>query len=60
MTSEGGLVELDNFSKFKSILLGPAGGMVAYSLTRGDETELIPSIGFDMVRPLDHRPPLPL
>ena len=33
MTSEGSLVEVDKFSGLKSLLSGPAGGVVAYSLT---------------------------
>ncbi|KAM0755615.1 5-oxoprolinase [Meredithblackwellia eburnea MCA 4105] len=48
MTSEGSLVELDKFSGLKSILSGPAGGVVGYSSTSWDPELRIPSIGFDM------------
>lgn len=49
MTSEGSLVEVDKFSGLKSILSGPAGGVVAYSLTSWDDKVKMPVIGFDMV-----------
>ncbi|GAA5948602.1 hypothetical protein JCM21900_005187 [Sporobolomyces salmonicolor] len=48
MTSEGTLVDVQNFSGLKSILSGPAGGVVGYSLTSWDEERKIPIIGFDM------------
>lgn len=37
MGSDGGLVDLKNFSGLKSILSGPAGGVVGYALTSWDE-----------------------
>ncbi|EEB98579.1 hypothetical protein MPER_01889, partial [Moniliophthora perniciosa FA553] len=48
MTSEGSLVEVDKFSGLKSILSGPAGGVVAYSQTSWDDNVKMPIIGFDM------------
>ena len=45
MGSDGGLLDLDNFSGLKSILSGPAGGVVGYALTSWDESERIPIIG---------------
>lgn len=48
MQSDGGLVEGQRFSGLKSILSGPAGGVVGYSRTCYDETNEIPLIGFDM------------
>ena len=45
MGSDGGLLDLDNFSGLKSILSGPAGGVVGYALTSWDESEKIPIIG---------------
>ena len=45
MGSDGGLLDLDNFSGLKSILSGPAGGVVGYALTSWDELEKIPIIG---------------
>lgn len=45
MGSDGGLVDLDNFSGLKSILSGPAGGVVGYALTSWDEKEKRPIIG---------------
>ncbi|TFK24478.1 5-oxoprolinase [Coprinopsis marcescibilis] len=36
MSSDGGLVDLRNFSGLKSILSGPAGGVVGYALTTYD------------------------
>ena len=47
MASDGGLLDLDNFSGLKSILSGPAGGVVGYALTSWDETEKAPIIGYD-------------
>ncbi|KAF9005170.1 5-oxoprolinase [Cyathus striatus] len=48
MGSDGGLVDLDNFSGLKSILSGPAGGVVGYALTSWDETRKHPIIGLDV------------
>ncbi|TXT07669.1 uncharacterized protein COLE_04593 [Cutaneotrichosporon oleaginosum] len=48
MGSDGGLVELKHFSGLKSILSGPAGGVVGYALTSWDEEEKAPIIGFDV------------
>lgn len=45
MASDGGLLDLNNFSGLKSILSGPAGGVVGYALTSWDETEKTPIIG---------------
>lgn len=45
MGSDGGLVDLSNFSGLKSILSGPAGGVVGYALTSWDEKEKHPIIG---------------
>ena len=46
MGSDGGLVNLNNFSGLKSILSGPAGGVVGYALTSWDETLKHPIIGW--------------
>lgn len=48
MQSDGGLVEGHRFSGLKSILSGPAGGVVGYSRTCYNESNEIPLIGFDM------------
>lgn len=45
MGSDGGLLNLDNFSGLKSILSGPAGGVVGYALTSWDDSKRIPIIG---------------
>lgn len=45
MGSDGGLLNLDNFSGLKSILSGPAGGVVGYALTSWDENKRHPIIG---------------
>jgi 5-oxoprolinase (ATP-hydrolysing) len=45
MGSDGGLLDLRNFSGLKSILSGPAGGVVGYALTSWDEKERHPIIG---------------
>lgn len=45
MGSDGGLLDLDNFSGLKSILSGPAGGVVGYALTSWDDEEKKPIIG---------------
>jgi 5-oxoprolinase (ATP-hydrolysing) len=46
MGSDGGLLDLDNFSGLKSILSGPAGGVVGYALTSWDEKDRRPIIGY--------------
>ncbi|EIW77667.1 5-oxoprolinase [Coniophora puteana RWD-64-598 SS2] len=48
MGSDGGLVDLKNFSGLKSILSGPAGGVVGYALTSWDEKKKQPIIGLDV------------
>lgn len=48
MQSDGGLVDYKNFSGLKSILSGPAGGVVGYAQTSWDEDQKKPVIGFDM------------
>ncbi|KIM81509.1 hypothetical protein PILCRDRAFT_71913 [Piloderma croceum F 1598] len=48
MGSDGGLLDLDNFSGLKSILSGPAGGVVGYALTSWDEKQKQPIIGLDV------------
>ncbi|QLQ80004.1 hypothetical protein HG537_0C06530 [Torulaspora globosa] len=48
MQSDGGLVEGNKFSGLRSILSGPAGGVVGYSSTCYDQGNGIPLIGFDM------------
>jgi 5-oxoprolinase (ATP-hydrolysing) len=45
MGSDGGLLDLNNFSGLKSILSGPAGGVVGYALTSWDEKRKYPIIG---------------
>lgn len=47
MQSDGGLVPVNNFSGFKAILSGPAGGVVGYSATSYEDGQ-DPVIGFDM------------
>jgi 5-oxoprolinase (ATP-hydrolysing) len=49
MQSDGGLVDVDNFTGLKAILSGPAGGVVGYAMTSYDENTKTPVIGFDMV-----------
>ena len=46
MGSDGGLVDVLNFSGLKSILSGPAGGVVGYALTSWDAEKKVPIIGF--------------
>jgi 5-oxoprolinase (ATP-hydrolysing) len=46
MGSDGGLLDLNNFSGLKSILSGPAGGVVGYALTSWDEKRKTPIIGY--------------
>ncbi|CDO93395.1 unnamed protein product [Kluyveromyces dobzhanskii CBS 2104] len=48
MQSDGGLVDGKKFSGLKSILSGPAGGVVGYSSTCYDDQNRISLIGFDM------------
>ena len=48
MQSDGGLVEGSKFSGLRSILSGPAGGVVGYSRTCYDNNKNTPLIGFDM------------
>ena len=47
MGSDGGLLDLNNFSGLKSILSGPAGGVVGYALTSWDAERKYPIIGLD-------------
>ncbi|KAI9848417.1 MAG: hypothetical protein M1837_000212 [Sclerophora amabilis] len=48
MQSDGGLVDVDQFSGLRAILSGPAGGVVGYALTSYDHNTKTPVIGFDM------------
>ncbi|KAF8632122.1 hypothetical protein AX15_002022 [Amanita polypyramis BW_CC] len=48
MGSDGGLLDLKNFSGLKSILSGPAGGVVGYALTSWDREDGRPVIGLDV------------
>lgn len=48
MGSDGGLLDLNNFSGLKSILSGPAGGVVGYALTSWDADRKYPIIGLDV------------
>ncbi|KAI2640273.1 hydantoinase B/oxoprolinase [Xylaria nigripes] len=48
MQSDGGLVDVEQFTGLKAILSGPAGGVVGYAITSYDEETKIPVIGFDM------------
>ncbi|KAF7545556.1 hypothetical protein G7Z17_g9082 [Cylindrodendrum hubeiense] len=48
MQSDGGLVEFSGLSGLRSILSGPAGGVVGYARTCYDEKDGTPVIGFDM------------
>ena len=48
MQSDGGLVDVENFSGLRAILSGPAGGVVGYALTSYDPKVKTPVIGFDM------------
>lgn len=49
MGSDGGLVEASRFSGLRSILSGPAGGVVGYALTSWDGPKSRAVIGLDMV-----------
>ena len=49
MQSDGGLTPVHKFSGCRSILSGPAGGVVGYSYTtQSDLNDGTPIIGFDM------------
>ncbi|KAE9403514.1 5-oxoprolinase [Gymnopus androsaceus JB14] len=48
MGSDGGLMDYKWFSGLKSILSGPAGGVVGYALTSWDEKRKKPIIGLDV------------
>lgn len=48
MQSDGGLVPHEKLSGLKSILSGPAGGVVGYAETSYDPKYPVPVIGFDM------------
>ncbi|KAK6455239.1 5-oxoprolinase [Scheffersomyces xylosifermentans] len=48
MQSDGGLCSWRNFSGLKSLLSGPAGGVVGAAKTSYDAVKKIPVIGFDM------------
>lgn len=48
MMSDGGLCHYQKFGGLKSLLSGPAGGVVGYAMTCYDHTEKTPAIGFDM------------
>ena len=45
MSSDGGLVDVSHFSGLKTILSGPAGGVVGYARTSWDEKRKTPIIG---------------
>lgn len=48
MQSDGGLADANQFSGFKAILSGPAGGVVGYAMTSFEDSVKQPIIGFDM------------
>ncbi|WFD05087.1 5-oxoprolinase (ATP-hydrolyzing) [Malassezia vespertilionis] len=48
MMSDGGLTSVEHFSGLKSIISGPAGGVVGMALTTFDVQDNRPCIGFDM------------
>ena len=48
MMSDGGLTSVEHFSGLKSIISGPAGGVVGMALTTYDKDDGRPCIGFDM------------
>ena len=48
MQSDGGLVPSSSLSGLKSILSGPAGGVVGYAKTSYSSRQGVPLIGFDM------------
>ncbi len=49
MMSDGGLCPVDLFNGYRSILSGPAGGVVGYAMTTYDKNTKQPVIGIDMV-----------
>eukprot|EP01080_Neovahlkampfia_damariscottae_P008929 gene8929-878_t len=48
MQSDGGLAPSNQFTGYKAILSGPAGGVVGYSETAYNKKEQVAVIGFDM------------
>lgn len=48
MMSDGGLTSVEHFSGLKSIISGPAGGVVGMALTSYDKDDGRPVVGFDM------------
>ncbi|KAH9994653.1 Hydantoinase/oxoprolinase-domain-containing protein [Russula vinacea] len=48
MSSDGGLVDTTRFTGLKTILSGPAGGVVGYARTSWDERRKTPIIGLDV------------
>ncbi|WFD29420.1 5-oxoprolinase (ATP-hydrolyzing) [Malassezia sp. CBS 17886] len=48
LTRSGGLTSVEHFSGLKSIISGPAGGVVGMALTTYDRADCRPCIGFDM------------
>lgn len=48
MMSDGGLTSVEHFTGLKSIISGPAGGVVGMALTTYDAKDGRPCIGFDM------------
>lgn len=48
MMSDGGLTSVEHFTGLKSIISGPAGGVVGMALTTYDKDDGRPCIGFDM------------
>ncbi|CAO1635677.1 unnamed protein product [Parajaminaea phylloscopi] len=48
MMSDGGLTSVEHFSGLKSIISGPAGGVVGMALTSYDEKDGRPVLGLDM------------
>ncbi|KIW73000.1 hypothetical protein, variant [Phialophora macrospora] len=48
MQSDGGLVDVRNFSGLRAVLSGPAGGVVGFARTSYDPEDGTPIIGFDM------------
>ncbi|WFD36349.1 5-oxoprolinase (ATP-hydrolyzing) [Malassezia cuniculi] len=48
MMSDGGLTSVEHFSGLKSVISGPAGGVVGMALTSYDKDDGRPIVGFDM------------
>jgi 5-oxoprolinase (ATP-hydrolysing) len=48
MQSDGGLASVHNFTGFRAILSGPAGGVVGYGRTSYSSEQKQPVVGFDM------------